>query len=79
LRYDAGPSTIGSQAQHVGLRAVMDAPEGGLQIGVAYDYGVIPNAGHWYKIILRDAKLPTPGKFRLTDGEFMLSPGTEGE
>jgi hypothetical protein len=57
----------------------MDAPEGGLQIGVAYDYGVIPNAGHWYKIILRDAKLPTPGKFRLTDGEFMLSPGTEGE
>jgi hypothetical protein len=38
MRYYAGPSTIGSQAQHMGLRAVMDAPEGGSQIGVAYDY-----------------------------------------
>jgi hypothetical protein len=81
MRYYARSSTIESQAGQVSIRAVMDAPDGGSQIGVAFVYGVMPNPGHWYRIVLRGTELPTlvPGKFRLVDGEFGLIPGTEGE
>jgi hypothetical protein len=80
MRYYAGPSTLGSQAQHMSIRSVMDAPDGGTQIGVAFDYGA-PMTDRWYKIILRGTEWPifVPGKFRLTGGEYVLILGTEGE
>jgi hypothetical protein len=81
MRYYAGPSTIGPQAQHMGIRAVMDAPKGGSQIGAAFYYETLSNPGPYYVIILTGTVRPgsVPGRFRLTDGAFVLIPGTEGE
>jgi hypothetical protein len=63
MRYYARSSTIESQAGHVSIRAVMDAPEVGSQIGVAFAYGVMPNPSHWYRIVLRGTEQPTRVRF----------------